>query len=146
MNMEEIKEQALATVADTKEPEITDKQIIEKLNIPFQPNDNKVLIKPLAVEKIKKELTILDEPKNKDLKPGDEMHTKKVTREVETDYRKGVLLAAGSRAFKQLLEEENIQVGDTIIFHKRLLDFANFDLFKDSILCNAYDIEAKYLG
>jgi len=139
------KEYAKELVPLPQEP-YKSKDIIEKMDLKFAPTDNNVWVKPMPVEMIKKTLTILDEPKNKNLKPGDTMHTKDVTKTVETDFRKGVILGMGKRASKQLLEEENIQVGDTIIFHKNLVDHASFDLFKDSLMVNTYDIKAKYLG
>ncbi len=122
----------------------TDKDIIENMNIPYKALDVKVLIKPLPVEKIKKRLTILDEEKNKGKGYGEELATKKVTRKVETDFRKGVVLNIGGRAAKLFADESwPVNIGDTVIFHKNVVNSSQFDLFKDSLLINAYDIVAK---
>ena len=122
----------------------TDKELIENMDTPYKALDVKVLVKPLPVEKIKKRLTILDEEKNKNKGYGDELATKKVTRKVETDFRTGIVLNVGGRAEKLFADESwPVELGDKVVFHKNVINTAQFDLFKDSILINAYDIVAK---
>jgi phage pi2 protein 07 len=59
---------------------------------------------------------------------------KKTTKEVESDFRKGVVLALPASY------EGNIRVGDTVVYPKKFTK--DFDLFKDSQLVKAYDIVA----
>ena len=128
---------------DCDDTTVSDAELIKSLKIPFKPLDNKVLVKPMPIEMIRKELSILDEKKNRNLKPGDTMFTKKVIKHVESDFRKGVILAMGKRATINLLEDADIKVGDVIVFNKRVLDYCKFDLYRDTILINQYDIDCK---
>ena len=129
-------------IGDEPKEETTDKDIVISLKIPYQIAENKVLIKPLDAEKIKKQLVVLDEKKNKNKKYGDELATKKVVKNVETDYRHGVILGIGSRVSQ--ITSLPLEIGDTIVFHKNVMNNSYFDLYKDSILLNAYDVVAKY--
>lgn len=125
--------------------ELTDKEMINKLEIPFTPIDNKVLIKPLDPVKIEKEFTELDESKNKNKKQGqdgDTMDTKKTKKTVDANVRKGVVLA-----LPQLDKNEKvrfpIEVGDAIVYYDKS-SMQTFDLYRDSILMNKYEILGKW--
>ena len=125
--------------------ELTDKEMINKLEIPFTPIDNKVLVKPLDPIKIEKEFTELDESKNKNKKKGmdgDTMDTKKTKKTVNANVRKGVVLA-----LPQIDKNEKvrfpIEVGDTIVYYDKS-SMQTFDLYRDSILMNKYEILGKW--
>jgi len=125
--------------------ELTDREMIEKLDIPFKPVDNKVLVKPLDPVKIEKEFTELDESKNKNKKKGmegDTMDTKKTKKTVNANVRKGVVLA-----LPQMEEAEKarfpIEVGDAIVYYDRS-SMQTFDLYRDSLLMNKYEILGKW--
>ncbi len=128
---------------------ITDKDIIASLDIPFEVYDNKILVKPLKPENIKKKVEVLDDKKNKNKKPHEVMETKRVTKSVQTDYREGVVLAIGPNAMfhshDAKIDPVKIEIGDKVVFHKNLIDRSWFDLFKDTLLLRIYDLECKSL-
>lgn len=117
----------------------SDKDIVGSLTIPYKMTDNYILVKPLKPENIKKRVEVLDEKKNKGKMPQEVMETKRVTKSVQTDYRTGVVLDIGPN-MPQITGK--IVIGDTIVFHKSMVDRAWFDLFKDSLILRSYDIVA----
>jgi len=124
--------------------EVKDKDIVNKLEVPFTPIDNKVLIKPMEPVKIMKEFKELDNNKNKHKKKGmdgDTMDTKVVKKKVDATIRKGVVLA-----MPELEEGEKrlpFDVGDTIVFYDNSSRQV-FDLYRDSMLMNKYEILGKW--
>lgn len=119
---------------------VNDQKIVESLNIPLKPLDNKVLIKPLEPIKVMKEFTEPDDKKNKGKKSGpkgDTMDVKKVQKEVNADVRKGVVLALPDNV------EWDLNVGDTVVYwdSERL---PKFDLYRDSIIIFKFDIIGKW--
>lgn len=118
---------------------ISDAAIVETLSIPYKMTDNYVLIKPLKPENIKKRVEVLDEKKNKGKMPQEVMETKRVTKSVQTDYRTGVVLDKGPNMPTMT---GTIEIGDTVVFHKSMVERSWFDLFKDSLILRSYDIVA----
>ena len=112
---------------------------------------NAFLVKLLDPIKVKKEFQV---PVSKDDKPKkdengieavDFEETKTETKEVDSDYRKGVVLKVPYSYIAQRKDDNfaylaEIKVGDIVIFRDASTRF--FDLLKDSKLVRLYDIEA----
>lgn len=105
--------------------------VVEKLEYLFIKD---VLVKPLPVIMLSKVVDIPVETGEKDENGFNKFETKEETKEVESDFRKGIVLAVPAGV-------ENITVGDTIVFPSKFAK--DFDLFKDSQLVKPYDIIAK---
>jgi len=118
---------------------VSDAAIVESMGLPYKMTDNYVLIKPLKPENIKKRVEVLDEKKNKGKMPQEVMETKRVTKSVQTDYRCGIVLDIGPN-MPQITGK--IEIGDTVVFHKSMVERSWFDLFKDSLILRSYDIVA----
>lgn len=128
------------TIEIVNTTEATDLELVESLEIPYEMMDMDLLIKPLPPVMVKKILTELDEKKNKNLKVGQLMHTKQITKEVQASYRKGVILAMGPNVNNG--GGYNVSIGDTIVF-PATAENRTFDLYRDSILIGKYDVKAK---
>lgn len=116
--------------------QITDAQVLTGIKIPFTPIDDRVLVKPMPVEKIEKTLVVPDEEANKDKKlgeDGDVLETKEEVKEVEMNVRKGVVLRIG-----QSIKDEPFKEGDTVVFNVK--SGMAFEAFKDSILLKRFEI------
>lgn len=133
--------------------EIVDQAILAEdvsSKIPYEFSDQ-FLIKPLDPIKVKKEFSKPVE-KTKAQKDAngieaidyDEVETE--VKEVDSDFRKGVVLKVPMSYIKSLEDEKiakyttQIKVGDVILFKERSASF--FDLLKDSRLIRYYDIIA----
>lgn len=96
------------------------------------------LVKPLDPIKVKKEIStpVTDgkvvEDKN-GIKAEDFDGVKTEIKEVDSDYRKGVVIK-----LPIYYKEETIKIGDIVLFRDRA--GINFDLLKDSKLLRQYDI------
>lgn len=124
-------------------PMATDKELIEALNIPFKPIDERILVKPLPAIKVTKTHDVLDEKKNKNKKPMDTLETKTVTEEVESNLRVGVVLSVGEPEFAKEGNTEQYKVGDKVVYvHKAAMPF---DLLKDSVLIRRYEVLGLWL-
>lgn len=103
-----------------------------------------ILVKPFDPIKVTKEFT---KPVNKD-KTVDENGVEAVdfdeveteTKEVDSDYRKGIVLKTPTNNYMPEGKEFPIKVGDVIVFRERSAGF--FDLLKDSRLVRYYDVVA----
>lgn len=116
--------------------------------IPYEFIDT-FLVKPLDAIKVKKEFS---EPVAKsdakkdanDIVAADYDEVKTEVKEVDSDYRKGIVLKipySYSEAFGDAnVKLKRINVGDTVLFRDRAGSF--FDLLKDSKLIRYYDIVA----
>jgi hypothetical protein len=118
--------------------------------IPYEFTDS-FLVKLLDPIKVKKEFQVpvsKDETPKKDkngIEAVDFDETKTETREVDSDYRKGVVLKVPYSYTAQLSDEKisyvpKINVGDIVLFRDAAARF--FDLLKDSKLVRQYDIIA----
>lgn len=100
-----------------------------------------VLVKPLPVDMITKEVL---EPRPTGKKVKDELgleveelgEPEKVIKEVESNFRKGIVLALPST-----WNDDRIKIGDTVIFPKNQAIY--FDLYKDSMLVKGYTLISK---
>ena len=101
----------------------------------------KFLVKPLPLKKVKKEFVVpipVDKKPKKD-KDGVEAidfeGTKTETREVDCDYREGIVLKVPHQ-----YKDTDIKVGDTIAYPNRAAQY--FDLVKDTQIVCIYDVVA----
>lgn len=128
------------------EQETLAKSVAEKIPYEFM---RYFLVKPLPVEKIKKEF---DVPVAKDKKTDengieaeDFDEVAKEVKEVDSDYMKGIVLKVPYDYAHQLENSEDkyrpmeIKVGDTLIFRRSK---AYFDLIKDTMTVASFDIMA----
>lgn len=95
-----------------------------------------VLVKPLAPIMLEKEVTESFGTGEKDIDGYEKFDTKTEIKEVESEWRAGIVLSVGEE-----LSELKFSVGDTIVYNKKFAK--DFDLFKDSQLVKPYDIVAK---
>ena len=94
-----------------------------------------ILVKPLEPVIITKEYEEQIPTGEQDEEGFNKYEVKKHTKEVESDFAKGIVLAIPTSI------ECSVSVGETIVYPKK---FAKaFDLFKDSQLVKPYDIVAK---
>lgn len=93
------------------------------------------LVKPLPAVKIKK--TFVEQiPNGKQDKEGNNLYdTKETTKEVESDFEKGIVLAM------PVIYDGTIALGDTVVYPKKFAK--EFDLYKTSKLVKPYDIIAR---
>ena len=96
-----------------------------------------ILIKPLEPIILKKEVTEAVGTGEKDVDGYEKFETKTEVKEVESEWRTGIVLAIGT----ELTTQPEFAVGDTVVFNKKFAK--DFDLFKDSMLVKPYDCVAK---
>lgn len=98
-----------------------------------------VLIKPLPPIKLTKEVTEAVGTGEKDVDGYEKFDTKTETKEVESEWREGIILTIP----EHIKEDTTLgfSVGDTVVYNKKFAK--EFDLFKDSVLVKSYDIIAK---
>lgn len=106
--------------------------VIEGIEYTFEKD---ILVKPLEPVMITKEYEEQIPTGEQDDEGFNKYETKKHTKEVESDFAKGIVLAVPTTV------ELNIQVGETVVYPKKFAK--DFDLFKDSQLVKPYDIVAK---
>lgn len=96
-----------------------------------------ILVKPLDPIKLQKEVTEAVGTGEKDVDGYEKFETKTETKEVESEWREGIVLV-----IPNCLEESNLgfKVGDTVVYNKKFAK--EFDLFKNSVLVKSYDIVA----
>jgi co-chaperonin GroES (HSP10) len=130
---------------------ITDRAILDSLDIPFIPIDERILIKPLEPVMLTKEITEIDyEATQKARAELDEDQdlpeaiTKTETKEVESNLRIGVVLAIGEGELKKTSQHTTpYEIGDKVVYvHKAAMPF---ELFKDSVLLRKYEILGKWV-
>lgn len=107
------------------------------------------LVKPLPVEKVKKEFTVpVEKGKTTDdngVEAVNFSETKTEVKEVDSDFMKGIVLKVPHDYMNQMkyiddkLKPIEINVGDTLIFRR---SNRYFDLVKDTRLVEIYDIIA----
>lgn len=101
----------------------------------------KFLVKPMPLKKIQKEF-IVPVPVSKEAKKDENGvkavefdEVRKETREVDADYREGIVLKV-----PHSYTQGDIKVGDTIAYPNRAAQY--FDLVKDTQIINIYDVVA----
>lgn len=120
--------------------------VSENIHFDFR---NMFLVKPLELDKIKKEVTkpiasgkTVDED---GVEATDFEETETVVEEVESNFRKGIILKV-PHDYTQSMEDEDLKamkfkVGDTVVY--RATAGIYFDLVKDSQLISSFDILGK---
>ena len=92
------------------------------------------IVKPLDPVMIKKDVTTMEPTGEKDEEGVEAFDTKTETKEVESNFRRGVVLVLTEGY------EGNIIPGNIVVYNKKFA--IDFDLFKDSQLIKPYDIVA----
>lgn len=121
---------------------MSDKMIVDSIKdkIPFIPIDDRILVKPLKPVKVKKKFTVpVDNdgkivPEEK-IDQGKQYDTKKVTRTVDSNMTKGVVLKIGKTGSVTNIP---FSEGDTVVFPTNA--GMQFELFKDTKLLKRYEI------
>ena len=134
--MDEIKNVDQSAVAETVESGIKYEFLEDFLVKPLDP----VMVKKEFSTPVAKETTT--DENGIEAANYDEVTTE--VKEVESDYREGIVLKVSNR-YKGWMQSENshdlpIEVGDTIVFRATAGKY--FDLFKDSMLVNTYEVIA----
>ena len=94
-----------------------------------------ILVKPLTPIMVTKEYTEQIPTGEKNEEGFNKYEVKTHTKEVESDFAKGIVLSI------PIGTDSTIKVGDTIVYPKKFAK--DFDLFKDSQLVKPYDVVAK---
>lgn len=94
-----------------------------------------ILIKPLEPIKFNKEVTEMVPTDEKDEDGFIKYETKTETKEVESEWREGIVLAIPTN-----MKDIEFKAGDTVVYHGKFSK--EFDLFKTSVLVKPYDIVA----
>lgn len=133
--------------------EIVDQSVLAEdvaQKIPYEFLDM-FLVKPLDPIKVKKEFSepVTDKKPTKDVNGIEAVDFDKVkteVKEVDSDFRKGIVLKVPS-SYTRSLSDDNVakyttevKVGDVVLFRDRSAAF--FDLLKDSRMIRYYDIIA----
>ena len=95
-----------------------------------------ILVKPLEPIKLKKEVTEAIGTGEKDIDGYEKFDTKTEVKEVESEWREGIVLSIP----ESLKATAEFKVGDTVVYNKKFAK--EFDLFKNSMLVKPYDIIA----
>ena len=106
--------------------------IIEGIEYTFEKD---ILVKPLDPVMITKEYEEQIPTGEKDEEGFNKYEVKKHTKEVESDFAKGIVLAVPTSV------ECPISTGEIIVYPKKFAK--DFDLFKDSQLVKPYDVVAR---
>lgn len=106
--------------------------VIEGLEYTFEKD---ILVKPLEPVMIAKEYEEQIPTGEQDEEGFNKYEVKKHTKEVESDFAKGIVLALPTSV------ECTVSVGNIIVYPKKFAK--DFDLFKDSQLIKPYDVVAK---
>jgi hypothetical protein len=127
----------------TEKSGLDNKKVVESLDIPFEPCDSMVLIKPLPEIKVEKEFTEYDKEANEGRDTtvdGEEAIMKTEVREVSANMQKGVVLAIDKAGLNPL----GYEIGDIIVYP--LNAGTDFDLYRDSKLLRSFEVKGKWLG
>lgn len=93
-----------------------------------------ILVKPLDPIKVKKTITEQIPNGKKDEEGNNLYDVKETTKDIESDFEKGLVLATPDVC------DLNISVGDTIVYPRKFAK--EFDLYKTSKLVKPYDVVA----
>ena len=98
-----------------------------------------ILVKPLDAIMVKTEFEEQIPTGEKDEEGFNLYDTKKITKDVESDFAKGLILAL-PKEYKPIEGQEPLKEGNVIIYPKKFAK--HFDLFRDSQLVKPYDVIA----
>lgn len=118
------------------EEKIIDPLLLEVVNgIKYTPTSC-FIVKPLEPIMVSKDITTMKPNGVKDEDGVEGFDTVVETKEVESNFREGIVLKRPSNCGTEF----NYAVGDKIVYNKKFA--IDFDLFKDSQLVKPYDIVA----
>lgn len=98
-----------------------------------------ILVKPLEAIMIEKEFEEQIPTGEKDEEGFNLYDTKKTTKQIESDFAKGIILAL-PREYKVVEGQQPLEEGNVIVYPKKFAK--DFDLFRDSQLVKPYDVIA----
>ena len=105
--------------------------VVEGIEFTFEKD---ILVKPLEPVMITKEYEEQIPTGEQDEEGFNKYEVKKHTKEVESDFAKGIVLSVPTSV-------DTITVGEIIVYPKKFAK--DFDLFKDSQLVKPYDVVAR---
>ena len=117
------------------------KKILDSIKdkIPYEPIDDRILIKPLKQKTIKKAFKVPTKVENNLVEAEhQEVETKEEVREVPTNCQLGVVLKVDRNSSNLQFEE-----GDIVVYPTNA--GMTFELFKDSRLLKRYEILGKWV-
>lgn len=106
--------------------------VLNRLNYKFFKD---VLVKPLEPTMVTKEVIEQIPTGERDEDGFNKYETKTETKEVESDWATGIVLAIPT-----CMTEPEFKVGDKVVYNKKFVK--DFDLFKDSQLVKPFDVVA----
>lgn len=106
--------------------------VLNRLNYKFLKD---VLVKPLEPVMVTKEFTEQVPTGEKDEEGYNKYETKTETKEVESEWATGIVLALPSS-----YKEDELNIADKVVYNKKFAK--DFDLFKNSQLVKTYDVIA----
>lgn len=101
------------------------------------------LVKPLDPVKVKKEFSepvVKNTTEDEGIEVADYEEVKTEVKEVDSDFRKGIVLKVPKRTYGFEDATLGIEIGDTVIFRSR--DMRYYDLINDSVLLKLFHIVA----
>lgn len=113
--------------------------VVNSLEYEFEKD---VLVKPLEPVMVKKDITEQVPTGEKDENGFETYETKTETKDVESEFSKGIILAM-PHSVKALPETPNYNIGDTVVYVSKFAK--DFDLYKNSQLVKPYDVIAKVI-
>ncbi len=124
------------------------KTILESVQegINFQPIDDRILVKPLKAVKVKKKVNVPIDDKgkivpDKDIDPTKHYETKSITRSLDSNMTKGLVLKIGKTGS---ITNIPFKEGDTIVYPTQA--GMDFELFKDTRLLKRYEIMGLWMA
>ena len=110
--------------------------------IPYEPADDRILVKPLKPVMITKEFPVQPNEEVKDLENLPEVK-KFEKRKVLANVQKGVIIKLGTDYTKEYREIDNsiYEIGDIVMFPSYA--GIKFELFKDAIMFRRYELLGK---
>lgn len=114
--------------------------------VPYEPADDRILVKPLKPTMIMKEFPIQPKEQPKDLEDGIPEATQWEKRKVEANTSKGVIIKLGSEYVNWDTEQRAkcpYEVGDIVCYPRNA--GIPFELFKDSRMLRKYEILGKVI-
>jgi co-chaperonin GroES (HSP10) len=130
---------------------VSDQEVIQGMNIPFKPIDERILVKPLKPIMLSVTHDVIDQDKMDDVKELDDngvptLQTKTITEDLESTMRIGVVLAVHEPKWSHTTNTAipEYKVGNKIVYSNK--SAMPFDLYKDSVLLRKYDVFGVWLN
>jgi len=122
---------------------MTNKEMAQDLSkkVPYEPADDRILVKPLKPVMITKEFPVQPKEQPKDLEDGIPEAKEWEKRKVEANTSKGVIIKLGTEYANMV--NCPYEVGDVVCFPRNA--GIPFELFKDSRMLRKYEILSKVI-